>query len=83
MKFNLRKTTEIVNQSSKYITLGIEIFVPIVIGALIGHYYLDRDKDSPLWTIILSIVGFIVGMYNLFKTVNQVNKESHNKKNEN
>jgi F0F1-type ATP synthase assembly protein I len=82
LKFNLRKTTEIVNQSSKYITLGIEIFVPIVLGSFIGHYFLDKGKDSPLWTIILSIVGFFIGMYNLFKTVNQINKESHNKKNE-
>jgi len=83
LKFNLRKTTEIVNQSSKYITLGIEIFVPIVLGALIGHYFLDKGKDNSLWTIVLSIFGFFIGMYNLFKTVNQINKESHNKKDDN
>lgn len=78
-KFN--KQTRSLAESSKYITLGIETFLPAVMGALIGHYWIDEPGKTPIWTISLTIVGFIVGMYTLFKTVFSINKQN-NKEND-
>jgi F0F1-type ATP synthase assembly protein I len=68
-------------EAGKYISLGLETFLPAVIGVLIGNYWLDAVYGTtPLWTLILGLFGFIVGMYKLFKTVNSINKETKNKK---
>jgi len=68
-------------EAGRYISLGIETFLPAVIGVLIGNYWLDAVYGTtPLWTLILGLFGFLVGMYKLFKTVNLINKETKNKK---
>lgn len=74
-KFN--KQTRSLGESSKYITLGLETFLPAVIGALVGHYWIDKPGETPVWTISLTIFGFIAGMYNLFKTVFLINKQNN------
>jgi F0F1-type ATP synthase assembly protein I len=70
------KRHKMIRESSQYLTLGTEIFLPILLGALAGHYLLDKKLGTtPLWTVVLTLVGFIVGMYGLFKTVLKVNKK--------
>lgn len=62
--------------AAKYISIGLETFIPIVLGALIGYFFLDKPNTTPVWTISLSMLGFLLGMYSLFKTIIQVKKES-------
>lgn len=67
--------------SGKYISIGLETFLPIILGALAGNFWIDKVYNTtPLWTIILALFGFVVGMYSLFKTVFQINKEGKTKK---
>ncbi len=78
---NDERKNKYTGESGKYISLGLETFLPAVIGVLVGNYWLDAVYGTtPLWTLILGLFGFIVGMYKLFKTVNSINKETKNKK---
>jgi F0F1-type ATP synthase assembly protein I len=68
-------------ESGKYLSLGLETFLPIVLGALVGNMWLDKAyHTTPLWTVILALFGFVAGMYNLFKTVFLINKENKKRK---
>ncbi len=59
-----------------YLSLGTEIFAPILLGALIGNLWLDpKLGTTPLWTIILTLFGFVVGMNTLFQFVRKMNKK--------
>lgn len=71
------KRHKLIRESSQYLTLGIETFIPILIGALAGYYLVDSKPGTyPLWTIILTLLGFVIGMYSLLKTVIKIkNKE--------
>ncbi len=80
MKNLINKSRSTLFESSKYLSLGLETFLPILMGALIGHYWLDKSYGtSPWWTVSLALFGFVAGMYNLFKTVFQINRESKKK----
>ena len=60
----------------EYLSLGTEIFAPILAGALIGHFWLDaKYHTTPLWTLILTLFGFVVGMNTMFKFVRKMNKK--------
>lgn len=62
---------------SNYLSLGTEIFAPILLGALVGNLWLDpKFGTTPLWTIILTLFGFVVGMYTLFKFVKKMNDKN-------
>lgn len=68
------KRQRLLKEGAEYLTLGTEIFVPILIGAIAG-YYIDQKQDtSPTWTVILTLLGFVIGMYSLFKIVMKINK---------
>ncbi|MDX9791026.1 MAG: AtpZ/AtpI family protein [Candidatus Kapaibacterium sp.] len=70
------KRHKMIAESSRYLTLGTETFLPVLIGALVGYYLIDeRYGTSPTWTIIMTLLGFVAGMYSLFKTVMAVNKK--------
>jgi F0F1-type ATP synthase assembly protein I len=78
---NRKKKSNVFVDSGKYLSLGLETFLPIVLGALAGNLWLDKVYNTtPLWTVILALFGFVAGMYNLFKTVIMINKESGKRK---
>jgi F0F1-type ATP synthase assembly protein I len=65
-----------IREGAQYLTIGTEIFLPILLGALAGYYLIDMKYGTkPLWTVILTLVGFVVGMYGLIKTVIKVKKD--------
>ncbi|MCX6154647.1 MAG: AtpZ/AtpI family protein [Candidatus Kapabacteria bacterium] len=52
-----------------YLNLGFQLVTPILLGALLG-WWIDKGKPgTPLWTLILSVLGIIIGFYSFFKTV--------------
>jgi F0F1-type ATP synthase assembly protein I len=70
------KRHKFIREGAQYLTLGTETFLPILLGALAGYYLIDmKYGTSPTWTVILTLVGFVVGMYGLFRTVMKVNKK--------
>lgn len=62
------------NASRLALNLGIELITPIILGALIGNWLDKNNSTSPKWTIILLLIGIIVGIYNFYKIIKQINK---------
>ncbi|MBX3043822.1 MAG: AtpZ/AtpI family protein [Candidatus Kapabacteria bacterium] len=70
------KRHSLIREGAQYLSIGTETFLPILLGALAGYYLLDKRLDtSPTWTVILTLAGFVIGMYSLFRTVLKVNKK--------
>lgn len=51
------------------IPLGWELAVPIVAGAVLGHWLDNRYQSSPAWTILLLFLGTAAGFYNVWSLV--------------
>ncbi|MES2588289.1 MAG: AtpZ/AtpI family protein [Bacteroidota bacterium] len=56
--------------------------VVIQMGVVIGGFswlgvYLDNRQhlETPIWTIILSLLGVFISMYMIFKEVKNINKD--------
>ena len=59
---------------SAYIGLGVELVVPILLGVFIGHKIDGDTKDIPFWTLVLSLLGIVVGFYAFFKEIKKIEK---------
>ena len=67
-----------VREVGPYLGLGLQLSVTIVIMVLLGSW-LDKKFDSGyVFTLIGGIVGISAGIYNLVKTVNDLEKRSKN-----
>lgn len=52
----------------RYINGGLQIISPILLGVFIG-FRLDKGSDFPLWTLVLSVAGIILGMVSFLREV--------------
>jgi ATP synthase protein I len=56
-------------------TLPFELIVPVIVGGGIG-YLLDRWlHTAPLFLLIIGFIGFGVGLRNMIKTANSLEKK--------
>ena len=63
-----------IQNAVKYAALGVE-FGSIVLGiAWIGNYFDKKISTTPLFTIIGIFLGFISGIYRLYKISKIINK---------
>ncbi len=75
-----KKDSPIFKELAPYMNLGIQWGVTVGLGALLG-WWLDKHFDSsPLWIIICSLAGVLIGMYTFFKTVLDLEKKKKQKK---
>jgi len=54
---------------------GTQLAITMVAFVLVGKYIDDKNNTSPLWTVILALLGIIIGMYNFIKTIMSMNKK--------
>lgn len=67
-----------IREVGPYLGLGLQLAVTIVGFVLIGNW-LDKKYDSSyLYTIIGGVLGISIGIYNLIKTVNDLDKRNKN-----
>jgi len=59
-----------------YVGLGFELIIPILIGVFIGQKLDGAEPDFPLWTLLLSLLGIVVGFYSFFKEIQRIQKRS-------
>lgn len=55
-------------------SLGITLVVSTFLGLAIGLFLDKKLKTSPIFTIILLILGIISGFVNVFRIVNRLDK---------
>ena len=62
-----------------YIGLSFHLIVPILLGVW-GGYKLDEGNEGiPKWTLILTMVGMVVGFYSFFKEIKKLDKQNDDK----
>lgn len=67
-----------VREVGPYLGLGLQLAVTIVAMVLLGSW-LDKKFDTGyVFTLIGGIVGISAGIYNLIKTVNDLEKRTKN-----
>ncbi len=49
--------------------LGFSIALPIVGGIIIGSFFDSKLRTQPAFTLVLLVVGVMIGMYNFFIAV--------------
>lgn len=71
--------SKIYKELAPFMNLGLELTIPIGLGAIIG-WQLDKKYDSdPTWLIVCSLIGIVVGFYIFFKTVLNIEKNKKKK----
>lgn len=63
-----------------YLGLGLQLAATMVIMIFIGDWIDKRYETSPLWTLVFGVLGIFTGMYQLIKTV--LNLQSRKSKDE-
>jgi F0F1-type ATP synthase assembly protein I len=60
----LKKYGKGANNHLRYMSAGIQLVTPVLLGALVG-YWIDSSSHNakPIWTIILSSIMIVVGLY--------------------
>lgn len=85
MKWQLNKKIED-EESGRMRTLGpligsgSQLAITMVAFVLLGKYIDDKNSSSPLWTLILALLGIVIGMYGFIKTIISLNKKAPRKK---
>ena len=60
--------------AAPYLGLGLQLAVTIVVMVLIGDWLDSKFSSNHIFTLIFGFVGIGVGMYNLIKTVYDLEK---------
>lgn len=74
------RTSDIAKEIGPYINLGWQMAVTVGLGVLIGWWIDMESGTKPLWVIICSLLGVVVGMYSFLKTVLTLNKKKNKPK---
>lgn len=63
-----------------YLGLGVQLAASIVLMFFLGYWLDKKLSTSPLLTIIMSFLGGFAGIYNVIKTVLDINRREKNEK---
>lgn len=62
-----------------YLGLGLQLAITIIAAVLLGSWLDDKFYQKYTFTLIFAFLGIGVGLYNLIKTVNYLDKQSKSK----
>jgi F0F1-type ATP synthase assembly protein I len=62
-----------------YLGLGLQLAVTIVVMVFIGDWLDSKFNQKYIFTLICGFLGIGIGMYNLIKTVNELEKKNKRK----
>lgn len=63
-----------------YLGLGLQLAITIVVMVLIGDWIDSKFGFRYVFTLIFAFLGIGAGLYNLIKTVNDLEKKNKDKK---
>ncbi len=79
MKPSWKKKQQTTNEFIKYTGIGTQMAVVIVLGVF-GGIELDKSMDTkPIFTVILSLLGVSLGIYQAVKDFINLNKKDDKK----
>lgn len=68
------------NSYIKYSSLGIQMAVTIALGAFAGNWLDEKyQKETPVFTLILTLVAIAVALYQVIKEVLLLSKDDDSK----
>lgn len=82
MSLKTEKKTDLANSLrdvGPYLGLGLQLAVTIVIMVFIGDWLDTKYGHKYIFTLIFGVLGTGIGIYNLIKTVNDLEKRSKRK----
>ncbi|HYE18833.1 MAG TPA: AtpZ/AtpI family protein [Tepidisphaeraceae bacterium] len=59
----------------KYLGMGLEVAVGVILGYLVGNWLDQRNGWSPWGVIVGTMLGIAAGMYMLIKEAIRMNKD--------
>ena len=62
-----------------YLGLGLQLAITIIAAVLLGSWLDDKFHQKYTFTLIFAFLGIGVGLFNLIKTVNYLDKQSKSK----
>lgn len=64
------------NKNSNFLalSLGTELVGPIIVCGLIGYWIDKSNHTNSKWTLILLLVGIVIGIYNFIKIIKRLNQ---------
>jgi len=71
--------TNQLRQVGPYLGLGLQLAITVVLMVLIGDWLDKKFSQNYIFTLIFGILGIGIGMYNLIKTVNNLEKKNKNR----
>ena len=80
MMWQLNKKTD-TSHSEKLKSLGpligsgSQLAVTMIVFVLIGKYIDDKNNTYPMWIMIFSFLGIIIGLYGFIKTIASISKK--------
>lgn len=66
-------------EAGPYLGLGLQLAVTIVVMVFIGDWIDSKYGYNYIFTLIFGFLGIGVGLYNLIKTVNELEKSKKKK----
>ncbi len=78
----LKKDSDLANSfrnAAPYLGLGLQLAVTIVVMVLIGDWLDSKFNGNHIFTLIFGFLGIGIGMYNLIKTVYDLEKRKKDK----
>ena len=75
---NAKRRTAI-REISPYLNISSQLIAPILIGVGVGYWIDTKNDTGSLWTLTLSVIGVLIGLYNFVKIVIQNTKKKKTK----
>lgn len=69
-----------IREVGPYLSLGLQLAITIVAMVILGSWLDKKFQSGYAFTLIGGIVGISAGLYNLIKTVNDLEKRNKNEK---
>jgi F0F1-type ATP synthase assembly protein I len=73
--FNNDKRFKVYRELGPYLGLGFQLAASIILMFFLGRWLDSKLKIEPVLTITFSFLGGFAGIYNVIKTVLQLNKK--------
>ncbi|MGE5400868.1 MAG: AtpZ/AtpI family protein [Ignavibacteriales bacterium] len=76
----IKRTIKSYNDVGPYLGLGVQLAASIILMFFLGRWLDSKFEIEPVLTIIFSFLGGFAGIYNVIKTVLDLNKKNKSEK---